>query len=249
MDVWTFLGGLTMGAAAAAIYDMGSSPKMMGDKRDEEGTMFNGSFLGGVRIRGLGQAQMRAGSGFSGPFGMYSDIGPAGGYNPPTGLPATTQEEIQSYICPDGSHQSMTRAEAMAQGCTLAPATGPITKGPPRLMGAPSFLGEIRLVTRPSMGAAAGPSSPGTTSAPAGSPTGQQIAQAGQPVSQPSNPLNQLPFPGYPTYYPPQPSSNKLTCKKKVDADGNETFECEPKVEPAPAAARYPVYFVNPMFY
>lgn len=36
MDFWTFLGGLTMGAAAAAIYDMGSSPKMMGDALDED---------------------------------------------------------------------------------------------------------------------------------------------------------------------------------------------------------------------
>lgn len=198
--------------------------------------MFNGSFLGGVRIRGLGQAQMRAGTGFTGPFGMYSDAQhPVG--NAPSGFPATTQEEIQTYVCPDGTRQNMTRAEAMAHGCTLAPPTGAYAvSAEPRS----HMMGQM----------SPGPSSPGTASAPAGSPMGQQIALAGQPVSQPSNPLNQLPFPGYPTYYPPPPpASGKMICKKHVDADGNETFECEPKVEPTPVAARYPVYFVNPMFY
>lgn len=51
MDFWTFLGGLTMGAAAAAIYDMSSSPKLLGQPASggtpagqQDGTSFARSF-------------------------------------------------------------------------------------------------------------------------------------------------------------------------------------------------------------
>lgn len=113
--------------------------------------MFGGSFLGGVPVRGMGQAQIRQGSGFVGPFGIYSDVGAPQGYGPPPGFPAVTQEEIQTYICPDGSRQSLTREEAMEQGCVPAPPTGPRAVGPPPLMAGRqgAFLGQVNLVTGP----------------------------------------------------------------------------------------------------
>lgn len=79
--------------------------------------MFEASFLPQVALRGLGQAQMRAGQGFMGPFGMYSDIGPIRGYQAPPGFPSATEQVLRSYVCPDGSHQTMTPDEARAQGC------------------------------------------------------------------------------------------------------------------------------------
>lgn len=61
MDVWTFLGGLTMGAAAAAIYDMSSGPQPMAGGQlqgiGKEGAMFNGTFRGKLQMRVDGQAQ------------------------------------------------------------------------------------------------------------------------------------------------------------------------------------------------
>ena len=206
-------------------------------KREEN--MFDKKpFLGQVPLRGMGQAQMRAGTGFMGPFGMYSDMPHPEG-NAPAGFPATTVEEIQTYVCPDGSRQNMTRAEAAAQGCTLAPPTGPYARSaaPAYMMGQP---------------ASSGPSSPGTSAAPAGTPGGNQIAAVG---AQPQFTNESFPnfFPGYfPGYYPPPAApASKLTCKRHVNPDtGEETFECEPKAEPAPAPTyRYPVYFVNPFFY
>jgi hypothetical protein len=205
--------------------------------------MFASRFLGQVQLRHMGQTQMRAGTGFTGPFGIYSDVSHVVG-NAPAGFPATTQEEVQTYICPDGTRQNMTRAEAAANGCVLASSL--LGSGRPAAAGKP-FLGQVSLL----LGQGVGPSSPGTTSAPAGTPTGQAIANAGQPtMTRPADLFAPpLAFPGYPGYYPPTPSSGKLTCRRNVDADGNETFDCEPKSEPAAPQFRYPVYFMNPLFY
>lgn len=213
--------------------------------------MFASRFLGQVQLRQMGQAQMRDDSGFTGPFGIYSDLPHVVG-NAPAGFPATTQEELQTYICPDGTRQNMTRAEAMANGCVLAPTTAPYARSvPPSLLGSrrpaasgSPFLGQVNL----RLGQATGPSSPGTTSAPAGSAAGQAIANAGQPTM--TQPTNLFPPPlAFPGYYPPTPSSGRLTCRRNVDEDGNETFDCEPKAEPATPQFRYPVYFMNPLFY
>lgn len=212
---------------------VGTGSFMMGGKR--EGKMFDKrAFLGEVPLRGMGQTQMRAGTGFTGPFGIYSDMPhPAG--NAPAGFPSSTVEEIQTYVCPDGTHQNMTRAEAAREGCTLAPPTGPYARSaaPAYMMGQP---------------ASSGPSSPGTGAAPAGTPAGQSIAAAGQ--SQFTREFFPGFFPGYyPGYAPPPPAAAKLTCKRHVDPDsGEETFECEPKPAPAAPTYRYPVYFVNPFF-
>jgi len=214
---------------------VGTGSFMMGGRREEK--MFDKrAFLGEVPLRGMGQAQMRAGTGFTGPFGIFSDMPhPVG--NAPAGFPATTVEEIQTYVCPDGTRQNMTRQEAMANGCVLAPPTGPYARSaePPRayMMGQP---------------ASSGPSSPGTGAAPAGTPAGQSIAAAGQP--QFTQPFFPNIFPGFaPGYYPP-PAASRLTCKRHVDPDtGEETFECEPRQEVAAASYRYPVYFMNPFFF
>lgn len=111
--------------------------------------MFDTVRLLQVSIRGLGQAQIQAGSGFQGPFGIYSDLGPARGYAPPPGWPTASEEiiapygaetERHLYYCPDsGQYESLTIPEARMRGCQAVPggagmptyAAGP----PPGLMG------------------------------------------------------------------------------------------------------------------
>lgn len=215
---------------------VGTGSFMMGRKR-EENMLEKRAFLGEVRLRGMGQTQMRAGTGFTGPFGIYSDMPhPVG--NAPAGFPTATVEEIQTYVCPDGTHQNMTRQEAAREGCVLAPATGPY---------AVSAEPSAYMMGQP---ASSGPSSPGTGAAPAGTPAGQAIAQAGQP--QFTQPFFPNVFPNvFPGYYPPPPAASRMTCKRHVDPDtGEETFDCEPVAPVAPVTSyRYPVYFVNPFFF
>lgn len=66
----------------------------------------------------MGQAEMRFGAGFMGPFGIYSDL-PSGtfAHQPPPGFPTTTEQALASYVCPDGSHRTLTGEEARAMGC------------------------------------------------------------------------------------------------------------------------------------
>lgn len=183
-------------------------------------------FLGQVPIRGLGQASIQQGSGFMGPFGIYSDIGAPAGYAPPPGFPGSTQEMMQTYICPDGTRQQMLPNEAAAQGC-LPPAesygftmgqNGPPAGGPPA--GGP-------------------PTQQGVAPTIVGSPATSEVTRFFTPT---------LPPFGYPGYVPP--ASGKMTCKRIVDEEtGEETFECEPVAPPVAATFRYPVYFMNPFFF
>lgn len=188
-------------------------------------------FLGEVRLRGMGQA-MNAGSGFMGPFGIYSDIGAPAGYVAPPGFPSTTQEEMRTYVCPDGTRQQMRSDEAAANGCVPASPTGPYAR-----VASPGLMGRKM----------------GQAPAPSGGPATQQNvapAFAGTPQTIDSTRFFTPPFPlGYPGYVPPAPG--KLTCKKIVNEDtGEETFECEPPAAPAAAPTyRYPVYFMNPYFF
>lgn len=109
-----------------------------------------------VPLRGMGQA-MNPGSGFMGPFGIYSDLGPGrGGYQPP-GFPGVSEEiqapygaetERHQYWCPDtGRYESLTIPEARARGCQAVAGGGgvaPYAKGaPPGLMGAEPRLGQV----------------------------------------------------------------------------------------------------------
>ena len=235
-----------------------------------------GAFLGQVAIRGLGQAQMHAGAGFQGPFGMYSDIGQPGQPPAPPGFPSTTPEiatpggestEKHCYLCSDGQVRSMTIEQARTTGgCQALPPSDPRCAGFGPAAPAGGYVSPLpgagaAYGPNPSMFVqgmagrrlgAAGPSSPGTTSAPAGTPAGQSIAQAGQPnltqETQFFGPQFGYPY-GYPGYSPPQ--SSGMTCKKIVNPDtGEETYDCVPKAGPAPGLSyRYPVYFVNPFFF
>lgn len=196
-------------------------------------------FLGQVPIRGLGQAQIRDGSGFMGPFGIYSDIGAPGGYAPPPGFPATTEEMLQTYICPDGSHQQMLATEAASRGCVPAPPTGPYAR-----VASPGLMGRQRMGQNgpPAGGPPAGgpPTQQGVAPTVVGSPTTSEVTQFFPPAF--GWPL------GYPGYVPP--SSGRMTCKKIVDdVTGEETFECETVAPPVGSTYRYPVHFMNPFFF
>src|SRR5262245_42315937 len=212
-----------------------------------------------VPIRGLGQAQIQAGSGFQGPFGMYSDLGPARGYNPPPGFPVASEEiaapygaetEQHNYWCPDaGQYESLTIPEARMRGCQAVPygATGmpPYAKGPP-----PGLMGYY-------MGQQGGAG--GAQGTPQGG--GQGGAQGTpQPASPPASfsPLDQGPF-FWPTLplvppvaYPPVPPPG-TTCSWEKDVNGNDIYVCRQAssaVVPVPQMYSYgPVIYPTRTFF
>lgn len=115
MDFWTFLGGLTMGAAAAAIYDMSSSPKMMGDRCEddceEEEDPAGGSpggvsasvgpSGGGASFGSVGVFSGPPSGGATGGGSMAPPIGGGGGFTTsPRNLPTVS---VPPQVTPPGS--------------------------------------------------------------------------------------------------------------------------------------------------
>lgn len=196
-----------------------------------------------VPIRGMGQAQIRAGQGFMGPFGIYSDIGPAGGYAPPPGFPAMAEEvsvpggeltQLHCYDCPDGTVRSLTIAQARVAGCR------PLDYNDPRCPALPKA---------PPVGRRMGQNGGPPSSPPAGGPPSVSVTPT--TVNGGTDLDNQFfTFPNWTwPLYPPQyaPSYGKMVCRKTTDAEGEEVFICDRPEVPRPEAlhpiVRYPTYF------
>lgn len=198
--------------------------------------MIRSPMLRQVPIRGMGQAEIRAGQGFQGPFGIYSDIGPAGGYAPPPGFPAMAEEvsvpggeltDLHCYECPDGTVRTLTIPQARTAGCRA------LNYNDPRCPSAPKARGVV-------MGQNGNGGAPPT-----------QVSVPPATVGTGDNLDNRFfTFPNWTwPLYPPQyaPSYGKMVCRKTTDAEGEEVFICDRPEVPQPSAlypiVRYPTYF------
>lgn len=196
-----------------------------------------------VPIRGLGQAQMGPGQGFMGPFGIYSDIGAPGGYAPPPGFPAMSEEvsapggeatEYHCYECPDGTVRSLTIPQARIAGCQ------PLDYNDPRCPGLPKASAAYAMGQNGNGAAPSQVSVPPVTLGP--SVPGEQPTFFSWP---------NWTWPLYPPTYPT--SSGKMVCKKKMNEDGEEVFICEQPSDAQPMAAfpvtHYPTYSFTPFWF
>lgn len=211
-------------------------------------------FLGQVRLRGMGQAQIGPGQGFGGaPWSVATPVPPAG---PPAGYaaqeiaPYGQETELACYACPDsGTYELLRRPDALARGCVYgppgacpgAPVMAPagaiwpygsplVARGaPPGLMGRLGRLGQGT--------PASGPGAPSGGAPSQGTPQPASPAGAAEPSDQGFVPGM---FPGYGNPYPyGYPGSTRQVCTTRKDDAGNEVKECHD--EPSVPAARYPL--------
>jgi hypothetical protein len=219
------------------------------------------------RVRLLGQVGITEQAGFGGPaWGVNTPLNPNVRFPAPPGAPATTEENVGRWLCPDGMERVLTEAQARAMGCTR--------RNLVNMMGQSSadqtvgkFVcpdGSERVLTvaqAKAMGcrSATGVRTMGQAGTPGGPPPG---GGAPPTVSVPptvhdggftTQQFDQFqffqPYWGYPQYpqypaYPPPQQQQRMVCRKLEDQskqEGRDVFEClsEPVARPA---ANYPVY-------
>jgi hypothetical protein len=215
------------------------------------------------RVPMLGQVGITEQAGFGGPaWGVNTPLNPNVRFPAPYGAPATTEENVGRWLCPDGMERVLTEAQARAMGCTR--------RNLINMMGqtvaddtvakwlCPDGLERVLTVAQARamgcrrstmMGQAAG--SPGGPAPGAGAPPTVSVTPTvhnggfTQPFQQQFE-FFRPPFWGYPQYpqYPyPQPQQ-RMICRKLEDAseaEGRDVFECTTQPV-APPAATYPVY-------
>lgn len=185
----------------------------------------------------LGQVSIAPGTGFEGPFGMYS--APAGVYNAPSGAPLyspeivspdNAEEELHCYKCPDGSTRMLTLSQARGSGCEARPLSE-CTPG----------MGRRRYMGADAQGSPQGGGQGGAQGTP---------SPASQPAATQSFDTGPFVFPTYPLVtpgmYAPAPPPG-TTCQWEKDANGKDVYVCrqaEGVVVPAS-----PVYSYGPVIY
>lgn len=179
----------------------------------------------------LGQVSIAPGTGFEGPFGIYSP--PAGVYNAPSGAPLyspeivspdNAEEELHCYKCPDGSTRMLTLSQARGSGCEARPLSECGAGAPQYAAGPPAgLMGRRRYMGADAGGAQGSPQGGGQGGAqgnpsPASQPAATQTFDTG-PFFFPTLPLVA------PGLYPPAPPPG-TTCSWEKDVNGNNVYVC-----------------------
>jgi hypothetical protein len=226
------------------------------------------------RVPMLGQVGITEQAGFGGPaWGVNTPLNPNVRFPAPYGAPATTEENVGRWLCPDGMERVLTEAQALAMGCTrrnlvnMMGQTADDTLGrwlcpdgtERVLTGAQARAMGCRRVSM--MGQAGTPGSPGSPGGPpvgGGAPTvsvSPTVHNGG--FTQPFNQFEQFqffqPYWGYPQYpqypYPPQ-QQGRMICRKleeASEAEGRDVFECQTEQVARPASYAYYTYPIQPM--